>query len=742
MSTEYLLRDYQDANADKGLQILQKHMLVYYSMEMRTGKTGTAYATAQRFKARKVLCLTTIKAMPGLASDWKNYKDATFDIVFTNYEALKDLPDWDTFDLVIIDEAHKLGAFPLPSERTKLIKEICQGKAIIYCSGTPSPESYSQLFHQFWVSSFGPWKKYKDFYTWADSHVIVEKRTFNGLEVNDYSNTFTATRMDLLERMGKRISKDKKLEIQKTLAQLDKDMQEKIDKIKKETDHLFVTFTQAEAGFKQEIEERFVTIRMKKHTYDLANWLKKNKVYIGKEGQEVVADTAVKLQSKLHQVYSGTVKFEDGNSAAFDHSKVDYILQNHSQDKIAIFYKFKEEEAMLILKFGYDRITRSPEEFNERDDLIFISQFTSGREGTNLSTADYIFALNIDFSATSYWQFRARMQVRDRDKPAVVIWIFAEGGIEEKVYNVVLKEKKNYTLSYFKRDFLTKEDPRSRESDPDGDETFPDQQDDPPFHLGEQDKTPKTAVQMAYEGPAGARKADEGIIAAQKESRIQEGLDGATVIPAEEEFTTSRGAMIQALVNHPILDGPSPRDRILQAMPTGEMAKPFEGYHQPPVFQESTNEVEKVHHRNRTAWLRPDHFEEKALAKLKEPMTALEKMQYIYITKKYERLNLLAEDARKILKGMDPDQAEALIEIAIMQAVKTVNIADASDNTWPVIQEKIIAGVNEWLADELGGKGAPVMKEVFATPTQPPVPHGTPADGRIMDLKKLPDLEW
>ncbi len=74
------------------------------------------------------------------------------------------------------------------------------------------------------------------------------------------------------------------------------------------------------------------------------------------------------------------------------------------------------------------------------------------REGINLSTADALIMLNIDFSAVSYWQARARMQNKDREEASKVYWLFAEGGIEEKIYKAV-KDKKDYTLSYFKNDY-------------------------------------------------------------------------------------------------------------------------------------------------------------------------------------------------------------------------------------------------------------------------------------------------
>jgi hypothetical protein len=156
--------------------------------------------------------------------------------------------------------------------------------------------------------------------------------------------------------------------------------------------------------------------------------------------------------SKLHQVYSGTVIDKKEQTLVFDRTKAYWIKENFKGKKIAIFYKYRAEEHMLYLTFGYDKFTIDPYEFAESTDKWFLSQISSGREGINLSTAEALIMLNIDFSAVSYWQARARMQSKDREEPCKVIWLFSEGGIEERVYKMV-KQKKDYTLSYFKNDF-------------------------------------------------------------------------------------------------------------------------------------------------------------------------------------------------------------------------------------------------------------------------------------------------
>ena len=38
-------------------------------------------------------------------------------------------------------------------------------------SGTPAVESYSQLYHQFYISAFSPFKDYTNFYKWANDFV-------------------------------------------------------------------------------------------------------------------------------------------------------------------------------------------------------------------------------------------------------------------------------------------------------------------------------------------------------------------------------------------------------------------------------------------------------------------------------------------------------------------------------------------------------------------------------------------
>ena len=213
-----------------------------------------------------------------------------------------------------------------------------------------------------------------------------------------------------------------------------------------------VTMTQAESGFKSTVEESFMHVEMNTSTKSMCKTLLDDLVIEGKS-EVILGDTPAKLQQKLHQMWSGTIKFESGNSMVLDYSKVDAIIDRFKDNKIAIFYKFKAEFKALKDRLG-DRLTDSVSEFDECEHKWIALQVVSGREGVNLSSADYLVMYNIDFSATSYWQARDRMTVKDRTKNEVV-WVFSSGGIEDKIYKAVSK-KKNYTSSIFKKDYNIK----------------------------------------------------------------------------------------------------------------------------------------------------------------------------------------------------------------------------------------------------------------------------------------------
>jgi len=403
-----VLRSYQVDLSQKAVEILRDKKIVYLAMEVRLGKTLTALNVCELYGAKNVLFVTKKKAMSSIISDFESM-NFSFELDVINTESIHKING--TFDVVISDENHKYGSFPKPSKGAKEFKQRYSHLPLIFLSGTPHPESYSQIYHQFYISKYSPFNQYPNFYKWANVFVDVKVKHLGYGMIKDYSNA----KKELIEKV---------------------------------INPYMITYTQSQAGFSSKINEKIIYVQMKELTYNLIKRLERDLVIEGKN-EVILADTSVKLMSKLHQLYSGTVKFESGSTAVLDYSKAIRIYDMFKGKQIAIFYKFKAELDALEFIFG-DTLTNDLNEFNTTNKSIAY-QIVSGREGVNLSRADSLIYYNIDFSAVSYWQSRDRLTTMDRLENNVY-WFFAKNGIEDKIYKAVMN-KKNYTLSVFKKDY-------------------------------------------------------------------------------------------------------------------------------------------------------------------------------------------------------------------------------------------------------------------------------------------------
>jgi hypothetical protein len=224
------------------------------------------------------------------------------------------------------------------------------------------------------------------------------------------------------------------------------------DLVWKDVKNLFIRFTQEEAGFIAPVVEEFHHVEMMPETYTILKELDKSRMYsriIPFSGREVVAtvNSGADLINKLTQASGGTLIFDnEDKGVVLDWSKGIYIKSRFYGRKIAVLYRYKAEFEML--KSFFPAYTESPEEFNSRTDLTYLGQIQSSREGVNLSTADDLVCINMDFSATSFFQMKARIQNKDRVGSAPLHWIFARGGMEDKIYKAV-SNKKSFTYAYY-----------------------------------------------------------------------------------------------------------------------------------------------------------------------------------------------------------------------------------------------------------------------------------------------------
>lgn len=421
------LRPEQRTTVDAAKIILAERKIVYIAAWMRTGKSIMGITTAYESGFKKVLILTKKNAIDNIKADVAECS-YPIHIFVTNHDQAKKITD--DYDVVILDEANEAAStYPIPSIRAKAIKALVGKKPLILMSATPTPESWSQIYHQFWLSAFSPFKE-KNFYKWSHVYVkrteveeelpdgtIVKKmqvkqRHINGIQSNDYSE-------------------GKEKEIREVIAPY------------------MLYLSQQEAGFTSYIEEEILMVPIDHRIYRLMDILKRDKVYTMKSGDVILCDTPVKLQNVFHQLSSGTIRINDKVSHVIDESKAWFIRSRFAGKKIAIFYKFIQEGKLLRKVFPEH--TDKDSEFNKHDHLAYICQIRSGRSGVDLQTADCLIMYNIDYSATSYWQGRERMQNKNRKKASKLFWVFSEHGFEMKVYKSVVK-KMNYTVRHFKRD--------------------------------------------------------------------------------------------------------------------------------------------------------------------------------------------------------------------------------------------------------------------------------------------------
>lgn len=415
MENKITLRPYQQDIVEKTRVLLMGHKrFAYLSMEVRTGKTLTALSALDHIvDVNEMVFVTKKKAIAGIQKDYKALAPK-YKCTFINYESLHKL-DVSKIDAIVFDEAHGMGAFPKPSNRAKEARALVlkHNPYVIFLSGTPSPESYSQMYHQMWVlGSRSPFTE-PTFYRWAHTYVKVWERMINGFRVHDYSNAYQDKVMDAIKPY-------------------------------------MISYTQSEAGFTSKVNEHVLKVTMSDTTYKIADKLKRDLVFEGKE-DVILADTPVKLMQKLHQIYSGTVILESGKAIILDKTKAEFIREKFAGKRIAVFYKFQAELECLLSVFQED-MTTDLGKFHAGECNNFAIQIVTGREGISLKEADFLVYYNIDFSATSYWQSRDRLTTMDRLENNVY-WIFAEGGIEEKIYKVV-QQKRNFTVSHFKKDLL------------------------------------------------------------------------------------------------------------------------------------------------------------------------------------------------------------------------------------------------------------------------------------------------
>lgn len=378
------------------IEVLLANGIAYLASEERTGKTLSAILACEQMKYKNILVITKKKALDGWNGTLKAYKHNKTYTVTNYHQAHKQGED---YDLIILDEAHNyISSFPKPSAMWKGLRSLCSQKPIIYLSATPNAQGPQQLYHQFALSSFSPWRKYPNFYSWFKTFGKPYTVEINGIKINQYDRC-------------------------------------NVDMVMECVEHLFITKTRKELGFEHEPDDEKHYIELHPDTRAVYNELLQHELVELKAGW-LVCDTKPKLRFALHQLEGGTAKINNEHIVLANTEKVDYIKKHFGDtEDVVIMYNYIAEGIKLNQEFNKAKIL----------------QATSFAEGVDLSMHKHLIIYSQDFSTARHTQRRARQANKNRKEPIIVHYLLVKKGLSEQVYKTVSINKKNFVDTTFTR---------------------------------------------------------------------------------------------------------------------------------------------------------------------------------------------------------------------------------------------------------------------------------------------------
>jgi len=398
---------------------LRKYMLCYIAWEERTMKSLTAVLAVEQLKVKTCLIITKKgKPLDGWLETLEYPHSKEYKV--TNFHKVKNIKFQP--DIVIIDEAHNyISGIPKQSEMNKQLFKISRKIPLIYISATPYSQGLAMLYHQFYLSSWSPWRTYASYMSWF----------------TNYGKPYTTY------VYKREIPKYDKVDDERVLASVE---------------HLFIaTKTRKELGFEHLPNDVIHWIELHEDTKYVYNYISKKRVYTFKSGTKLVADTITKVRYSLHMLEGGVLKTSKllapavkgtrtlkAKSAKYLHKyevlgnteKVDYILKHWGDTKeLAIMYHFKAEKLKLEKHFKH----------------ALLLQATKNAEGIDLSMKKHLVIYSQDYSTARHSQRRARQANINREHPIDVHFLLVKGGLSESVYDTVSINKINYVDSIYKK---------------------------------------------------------------------------------------------------------------------------------------------------------------------------------------------------------------------------------------------------------------------------------------------------
>lgn len=401
------LKKHQIDAVNTAKDILKTRGLVYIFGQPRVGKSLIALELAKQVRPRqegKTIVFTRKMAI----NDWLQYKeDYSYEV--TNYEKAKHY-DPSEYNFIIIDEAHNFGAFPKPSLRVKLLREFCKNKPIVFLSGTPFVESQNSVYTQLSLSSFSPFNKFYNGYSFFKAYGIPDTIYLYGKQVESYKKAnWPKIEKEIEPYIVKVTYEDAGIEY----SNLDKVHEIQSPDVDELLEGIYKTWTACENYSIEEWE-----------TYD-----GRSGTYFSAVGGYPLENSSAQCQAMLQYV-GGFYKDLQIPQPKLEWLKK-FILENPGKTAIMCYFTQEQEELTKIFK-------------NNPNVAVYSS--TKYCEGIDLSGFDNYILYSFGYSGAKFIQLRDRVVNIHQNRPTTVHIPIIMGTLDEDHYKRV-KNKQHFNLT-------------------------------------------------------------------------------------------------------------------------------------------------------------------------------------------------------------------------------------------------------------------------------------------------------
>lgn len=408
-------------------------------------------------------------------------KNKDYDVYVANYESVrmfKDDFDDGYFDMVILDEAHRIGNYQ--SLQTKAIIDKFENvprKHIL--TGTLHGNNVMSFFMPFrflgpFTTKFAKFQRFREEVMWAvDDKKRIWRPKVGAVDivqntVKPFSIYFS--KRDAIKDLPEKLVKD-------VFFDIGNDQRKAFNELKKD----FVTFLERPECKDCNGKDSCLLINKNDDTNLLEEDLE-----IDCQFAEYMIDSALVLIRKLQQITKGYVvdtKYQiDDNGKKRDVSETIYFKSNPLLDTISdlvstipddkkiiiwcvelraarliIDRLSKEHSNSIITGFGSDDVFKKVDEFKNSSKRIFIANPGKAGVGLNIQFATYHITAFIDYSYIKYDQMISRTHRKGLDEPLTIYRPIAKNTADANVIKTLdYKEKLSESLSEASKPVMTK----------------------------------------------------------------------------------------------------------------------------------------------------------------------------------------------------------------------------------------------------------------------------------------------